>query len=93
MLNVKDLVVGRRPGVDGAEHRLVGVSFEIAQGEVLGLVGESGSGKSITSLAVMGLLPAPQIWVRSRHDRTARLGRHAACRHTCGSNAVLAASR
>jgi oligopeptide/dipeptide ABC transporter ATP-binding protein len=33
------------------------VSFSIAPGEVLGLVGESGSGKSITSLAVMRLLP------------------------------------
>jgi oligopeptide/dipeptide ABC transporter ATP-binding protein len=35
-----------------------GLSFSIAAGEVLGLVGESGSGKSITSLAIMGLLPA-----------------------------------
>src|SRR5208282_2564582 len=34
-----------------------GLSFSIAQGEVLGLVGESGSGKSVTSLAIMGLLP------------------------------------
>ena len=34
-----------------------GLSFSIAAGEVLGLVGESGSGKSITSLAIMGLLP------------------------------------
>jgi oligopeptide/dipeptide ABC transporter ATP-binding protein len=33
------------------------LSFAIAPGEVLGLVGESGSGKSVTSLAVMGLLP------------------------------------
>jgi peptide/nickel transport system ATP-binding protein len=33
------------------------LSFSIAPGEVLGLVGESGSGKSITSLAVMRLLP------------------------------------
>jgi oligopeptide/dipeptide ABC transporter ATP-binding protein len=33
------------------------VSFSIAPGEVLGLVGESGSGKSITSLAIMQLLP------------------------------------
>jgi oligopeptide/dipeptide ABC transporter ATP-binding protein len=33
------------------------LSFSIAQGEVLGLVGESGSGKSITSLAIMRLLP------------------------------------
>ena len=33
------------------------LSFSIGQGEVLGLVGESGSGKSVTSLALMGLLP------------------------------------
>jgi len=33
------------------------LSFSIAPGEVLGLVGESGSGKSVTSLAVMRLLP------------------------------------
>ena len=33
------------------------LSFSIAAGEVLGLVGESGSGKSVTSLAIMGLLP------------------------------------
>ena len=33
------------------------LSFTIAPGEVLGLVGESGSGKSLTSLALMRLLP------------------------------------
>jgi oligopeptide/dipeptide ABC transporter ATP-binding protein len=33
------------------------LSFRIAKGEVLGLVGESGSGKSVTSLAIMRLLP------------------------------------
>jgi oligopeptide/dipeptide ABC transporter ATP-binding protein len=38
------------------------LSLSIAPGEVLGLVGESGSGKSITSLAIMGLLP-PQAQV------------------------------
>jgi len=38
------------------------LSFSIAAGEVLGLVGESGSGKSITSLAIMRLLP-PQALV------------------------------
>src|SRR5438045_1498761 len=34
------------------------VSFHIAAGEVLGLVGESGSGKSVTSLAILRLLPS-----------------------------------
>ncbi|MGA3196512.1 MAG: ATP-binding cassette domain-containing protein, partial [Terriglobales bacterium] len=33
------------------------LTFSVNPGEVLGLVGESGSGKSITSLAIMGLLP------------------------------------
>jgi peptide/nickel transport system ATP-binding protein len=37
------------------------LSFSIDPGEVLGLVGESGSGKSVTSLAIMGLLPAAAI--------------------------------
>ncbi len=34
------------------------VSFAVSRGEVLGLVGESGSGKSVTSLAIMRLLPS-----------------------------------
>ena len=38
------------------------VGFELASGEVLGLVGESGSGKSVTSLALMRLLP-PQAMI------------------------------
>ena len=39
------------------------VSFHIAAGEVLGLVGESGSGKSVSSLAILRLLP-PQARIR-----------------------------
>ena len=42
-----------------------GVSFSIGEGEVLGLVGESGCGKSMTSLAIMGLLPDPGPRVRT----------------------------
>src|SRR5438270_401125 len=34
-----------------------GVDLSVARGQTLGIVGESGSGKSVTSLAVMGLLP------------------------------------
>ncbi len=35
------------------------LSFQLRRGEKLGIVGESGSGKSVTSLAIMGLVPTP----------------------------------
>jgi peptide/nickel transport system ATP-binding protein len=42
----------------GTLHAVRNVSFAVARGETLAIVGESGCGKSITSLAVMSLLPA-----------------------------------
>nr|WP_304608769.1 ABC transporter ATP-binding protein [Glycomyces amatae] len=52
MLEVEDLRVAF-----GASTAVDGVSFAVDEGKVVGLVGESGCGKSVTSLAVMGLLP------------------------------------
>ncbi|MBG0812720.1 dipeptide ABC transporter ATP-binding protein [Planomonospora sp. ID82291] len=49
-----DVTFGSGPG---AVHAVRGVGYALRPGEVLGIVGESGSGKSVTSLAVMGLLP------------------------------------
>jgi peptide/nickel transport system ATP-binding protein len=57
LLSVEDLRVAFT-GQDRRRTRAVdGVSFEIRRGQTLGIVGESGCGKSVTSLAIMGLLP------------------------------------
>lgn len=42
-----------------------GVSFDIGQGEILGLVGESGSGKTLTAMSVARLLPPGLVWSAS----------------------------
>ena len=56
LLAVRDLTVTFPTG-DGDVHAVRGVDYTLRRGEVLGIVGESGSGKSVSSLAVMGLLP------------------------------------
>ncbi|CAM3933278.1 ABC transporter ATP-binding protein [Kibdelosporangium persicum] len=56
LLEVTDLSVDFNTE-DGAVHAVRNVTFSLGQREVLGIVGESGSGKSVSSLAIMGLLP------------------------------------
>ena len=44
---------------DGAVKAVDNISFNVREGEILGIVGESGCGKSVTSLSIMGLVPSP----------------------------------
>jgi peptide/nickel transport system ATP-binding protein len=58
ILQVRDLKVSFRTE-QGVVRAIDGVSFDVREGEVLGIAGESGSGKTVTLLAVMGLITDP----------------------------------
>ena len=58
IVKVKNLKISFKQ-YDNIVHAVRGISFDINQGESLGVVGESGSGKSVTFMTVMGLLNSP----------------------------------
>jgi len=58
LLSVKDLRTYFKTE-DGTVKAVDGISFELKQGETLGIVGESGSGKSVANLSLMRLIPDP----------------------------------
>ena len=59
LLSVRDLKTSFFTHV-GEVKAVRGISFDVNEGEVLGIVGESGSGKSVTAMSVAGLLPRKQ---------------------------------
>jgi oligopeptide transport system ATP-binding protein len=58
LLEVKDLTVSFRTK-DGLVQAVNGISYTMAEGDIVGLVGESGSGKSVSSMAMLRLIPEP----------------------------------
>lgn len=75
MLSVENLKVSF-PTEDGLVEAVRGVSYEVKRGEVFAVVGESGCGKSVSSMALMGLLPkTARIEGRARYLDNELLGR------------------
>ena len=58
LLSVANLTTTFRTS-SGEAAAIEDISFDLREGEILGIVGESGSGKSVTALTIMGLLPTP----------------------------------
>ena len=63
LLEIRGLNVEFRT-IAGPVHAVNGLDLDVGTGEIVGLVGESGSGKSVTSRAVMGLLPRRTTTIR-----------------------------
>ena len=57
LLSVRDLRISFKTGKTTTVEAIKGISFDVPMNATVALVGESGSGKSVSSLAVMGLLP------------------------------------
>ncbi len=68
LLKVDSLHVGFVQG-NKVFEAVKGISFELFSGQTLGIVGESGSGKSVSSLALMRLLPVHNSLIRSEEIR------------------------
>ena len=71
VLEVENLRVSFPDGGGRRLHPVDGVTFTLDRGETLALVGESGCGKSLTSLALLRLIPPPG---RVEPDSSIRLG-------------------
>jgi oligopeptide/dipeptide ABC transporter ATP-binding protein len=78
---------------DGLFPAVRDVSFDVMPGKCLGIVGESGSGKSVTSLALMGLLPPPPATIIEGEvhfaGRDLRKLRPEEMRRLCGSEIAM----
>jgi len=62
ILSVRNLDISVRSDA-GIQPLVRDLSFDLEAGETLAIAGESGSGKSLTSLAIMGLLPPPAVHI------------------------------
>ncbi len=89
LLSVRNLSVHFDSGKSRECRAVDGVSFDIRQGETLGLVGESGCGKTTTGRAVLRLVPATAGEVRFRGVELLSLGSEALRKYRCQMQIVF----
>lgn len=82
ILEVENLTVDI-PVSAGMLHPVQGISLHVDRGETLCIVGESGCGKSLTSLAIMDLLPKKAIWGADKIVLSGQDLQHASERQMC----------
>ena len=92
LLAVQDLVVRFRTH-EGTIHAVNGVTFQLEEGERLGLVGESGCGKSVTNLALIELLPKRAGRIEGGTVTVRRPGPDRPARGRASGHPVVATSR
>ncbi|MEM6684264.1 MAG: ABC transporter ATP-binding protein [Bacteroidota bacterium] len=61
LLDIQDLTIAFRD-----TEVIHGISYSVSSNEILGIVGESGSGKSVSSLAILGLLPQKNVTITGK---------------------------
>jgi len=92
ILKVENLVT-RFYTPEGVVHAVNGVSFELREGETLGIVGESGCGKSVTMLSALQLIPRPPGKIESGeawfHDKDLLQMGNEEIRHIRGSQIAM----
>jgi peptide/nickel transport system ATP-binding protein len=94
LLEVRDLRVSFRIDKKNSFEAVKGISFSLPKNATVALVGESGSGKSVSSLAVMGLLPQDTTLIHEgssiRFDGNELLGQPLeARRKLCGKDIAM----
>ncbi len=75
ILEVKNLNVSFNTYA-GVSHAVRGIDFYLNKGETLAIVGESGCGKTVTSKAIMGLLPSQQSMISKENSEINYLGKN-----------------
>ena len=67
LLSVKDLWVEYEAD-EAVVHAVNGISFELEEGQTIGLVGETGAGKTTTALSILRLHTRSRVYTKGQYQ-------------------------